>query len=89
MVAGWTAAETKALISVWGEANMQDQLDSVKQNKDIYERIASELSAQGWEESWKQCRVKVKNLTQRYRKVRKICNMVSIATVKPSTLLAR
>ena len=73
MAAGWTDAETKALIAVWGEADVQGQLDSVKRNKDIYQRIAAELSEQGWSKSWKQCRVKVKNLTQRYRKVR-ICD---------------
>ena len=69
MASGWSTEETRALISVWGEANVQDQLDSVKRNKDIYERISAQLSAQGWTKSWKQCRVKVKNLTQRYRKV--------------------
>lgn len=69
MAAGWTTEETKALIGVWGEANVQDQLDNVKRNRDIYERIASQLAEQGYIKSWKQCRVKVKNLTQRYRKV--------------------
>ena len=63
MAAGWTDAETKALIAVWGEADVQGQLDSVKRNKDIYQRIAAELSEQGWSKSWK----------QRYRKVR-ICD---------------
>ena len=70
MAAGWSEAETRALIAVWGEADVQGQLDSVKRNKGIYQRIAAELSTQGWTKSWKQCRVKVKNLTQRYRKVR-------------------
>ena len=73
MAAGWADAEMKALISVWEEADVQGQLDSVKHNKDIYQRIAAELSEQGWSKSWKQCRVKVKNQTQRYQKVQ-ICN---------------
>lgn len=69
MAAGWTSEETKALIACWGEANVQEQLDSVKRNRDIYERIAAEMAKQGFHKAWKQCRVKVKNLTQRYRKV--------------------
>ena len=69
MAAGWSGDETKALIAAWGEANIQCQLDSVKRNKDIYEQIAIQLSAQGYSKTWKQCRVKVKNLMQKYRKV--------------------
>ena len=57
MAAGWTTEETKVLIGVWGEANVQDQLDNVKRNRDIYERIASQLAAQGYAKSWKQCTV--------------------------------
>ena len=69
MAAGWTDAEMKALIAVWCEADIQGQLDSVKGNRDIYQTMIAELSAQGWSKFWKQCDVKVKNLTQRYRKV--------------------
>ena len=71
-MAGWTYDETKALISAWGEENVQEQLDNVKRNKDIYMRISASLAEHGYVKSWKQCRVKVKNLTQRYRKVGEI-----------------
>ena len=70
MAAGWWSDETRTLISIWGEQNVQTQLDSVKRNKDIYEKIAFELSNMGYTKTWKQCRVKVKNLTQKYRKVK-------------------
>ena len=69
MAGGWTNAETKALIDLWGEQNVQEQLDNVRRNKDVYEKIARGMAEQGYNKSWKQCRVKVKNLTQRYRKV--------------------
>lgn len=69
MAGGWTPAATKALIGIWGEANVQEQLDNVRRNKDIYEKIAHELNELGYQKSWKQCRVKIKNLTQAYRKV--------------------
>ena len=68
MAAGWADTEMKALITVWGEADVQGQLDSVKRNKDIYQRKAAEPLEQGWSKFWKQCRVKVKNLMQRYQK---------------------
>ena len=69
MAAGWTTdEETKALISAWGKANVQEQLDNVKRNKEVYQKIASLLAEQGYVKSWQQCRVKVKNLTQRYAK---------------------
>ena len=69
MAAGWSGDETKAFIAAWGEENIQCQLDSVKRNKDIYEQVAIQLSAQGYSKTWKQCRVKVKYLKQKYRKV--------------------
>ena len=46
MAAGWTDQETKALIAAWGEANVQEQLDNVKHNKDIYQKHATELAKQ-------------------------------------------
>ena len=69
MAAGWSAAETRDLISVWEHANVQNELDGVTRNRTILDRIAKEMSELGHEKTWKQCRTKVKNLTQRYRKV--------------------
>ena len=40
MAAGWTAAETQALIGVRGAADVQRQLDGVVRNRTIYEQIA-------------------------------------------------
>lgn len=51
MAAGWTDQETKALISAWGEANVQEQLDNVKCNKDIYKKLATELAKQEFHKS--------------------------------------
>lgn len=84
MASGWTDAETRALISAWGETNVQRQLDSVKRNRNIYQKLEAALAEQGYsDKSWKQCRVKVKNLTQRYRKVSKIgcCSAIIIQRV--------
>ena len=69
MAASWSAAETRDLISVWGHANVQNELDGVTRNRTIFDSIAKEMPELGHEKTWKQCRTKVKNLTQRYRKV--------------------
>ena len=68
--AGWSVDETRALISVWGQANVQSQLDGVMRNRVIFERIARDMEELGYERTWQQCRTKIKNLTQKYRKVR-------------------
>ena len=60
--------ETRALISLWGQADVESQLDGMTSNCRIYEQI--DLDNLGWDRTWKQCRTKMKNLAQRYRKVR-------------------
>ena len=69
MAAGWTSEETRALIAIWGEEEIQNALDGVVRNKTIYARAMAEL---GYDKTWQQCRTKVKNLVQKYRKVSKI-----------------
>ena len=70
MAAGWDADATKALISIWGQENVQTQLDSVSRNRKTYEKIALRLEVEGYARTWNQCRTKIKNLTQKNRKVR-------------------
>ena len=68
--AGWTDDATGVLLSLWSEHNIQDQLDRVKRNSHIYAKLAIDLSEMGHEFTAKQCRTKVKNLIQSYRKVK-------------------
>ena len=68
-MAGWSEEETSVLISIWGAANVQQQLDSVTRNRHIYEKIANDMAEHGYHKTWQQCKTKIKNLTQRYRKV--------------------
>ena len=39
MAGGWTAQMTRTLVSVWGQANVQSELDGVVRNRTICERI--------------------------------------------------
>ena len=70
MAGGWSDEATRALIEVWGDTNVQSQLDGFQRNQTIYERIAREMEKLGYTKTWMQCRTKVKNLTAHYRKVR-------------------
>ena len=69
MAAGWSKEQTKALVGIWGEENIQSALDGVVRNKTIYQKVAVALNALGHNKSWEQCRTKVKNLVQKYKKV--------------------
>ena len=50
MAGEWTTAETRALLSVWGAADVQSQLDRVVRNKTIYED--SQGSSSSWIQSY-------------------------------------
>ena len=67
--AGWSHDATRALISTWGESNVQEKLDGVKRNKDIYQDISRQLQTLGYSWNWEQCRTTIKKRTQNYRKV--------------------
>ena len=43
MASEWTNEETRSLVSVWGQANMQVELDGIKRNRTIFETISKEL----------------------------------------------
>ena len=38
MATGWSNNATRALLAIWGEENIQEQLDGVARNRDIYEK---------------------------------------------------
>lgn len=69
MSGSWSTEETTTLISIWGEESVQSRLDSAHRNRHIFEQIARDMSENGYEKTWQQCRTKMKNLIQKYRKV--------------------
>ena len=44
-------------------------LTGVKRNRPVFKAIAARMVELGWEHMWEQCRTKMKNLVNRYRKV--------------------
>ena len=56
----WADKEIKALLTIWGDSKLQEELDGAVLNKVVFQRIAKMLREQGYERDWKQCRAKVK-----------------------------
>ena len=80
MATGWDYEQTKAFISIWGQDNVQRELDGVARNRTVYERISSELRKVVVEKTWQQCCYKVKNLTFRYKKVSGRLSLVCVSS---------
>ena len=58
----WDKQETRKLIEIWGEDNMQIQLEGYHRNKEVYQCIAQKIGKEGFERTFVQCREKVKKL---------------------------
>ena len=69
MAAGWSTDATRALIAIWGEQNIQQNLDGVTRNKTICEKIAMAMKEKGYNFDYQQCRTKIRNLKAKYNKV--------------------
>ncbi|XP_066265635.1 uncharacterized protein [Branchiostoma lanceolatum] len=68
----WMADETRTLISLWAEPSVQKELEIVFHNQTVYERLSRQMGQAGWQRTWKQCQVKIKDLKWRYRRARKM-----------------
>ena len=55
----WCDNEVRALIAIWGEGNIQEELDGAVRNQVVF---AKKMTEQGYNRDWKECRAKVKNL---------------------------
>ena len=56
----WTNKEVKALLAIWGDSKIQEELDGAVHNQVVIKRIAQKLGEQGIQRDWKQCLAKVK-----------------------------
>ncbi|XP_078250776.1 bifunctional phosphoribosylaminoimidazole carboxylase/phosphoribosylaminoimidazole succinocarboxamide synthetase isoform X3 [Pogona vitticeps] len=66
----WTVNEVRALIRVWSDKSIQQQLEGTVRNKRIFEHVAARLQKFGIDRDWKQCRTKYKNLKHEYKSVK-------------------
>ncbi|KAM7163468.1 uncharacterized protein RBU57_007787 [Macrochelys suwanniensis] len=66
----WSNGEVLDLISVWGEEAVQSQLCSSCRNYDTFGQISRDMMERGHDWDALQCRIKVKELWNDYRKAR-------------------
>ena len=57
------------LLGLWLNASVQKELEEAKRSKTVFLRIAKEINQLGYERTWQQCRVKVKNIVSNYVKI--------------------
>ena len=62
----WGFVETKTLIGLWAEEDIQRQLSSMGRKENIWEGIAIKLQESGYSRSGDQCKTKMHNLQQKY-----------------------
>ena len=62
--------EVKALLAIWGDSKIQEELDGAVRNQVVFQHIAKQLKEQRIQRDWKQCHAKVKNLKTKYREVK-------------------
>ena len=55
---------------MWGEEEVQGQLEGCKRNRQVCEGIAKRMRERGYEKTAEQCRIKMKKLKGNYRKVK-------------------
>ena len=63
----WQRAETIALLRLWGEEHVQEQLRSSHRNIETFELIARAMHKRGFNRSANECRTKTKSLRQQYK----------------------
>ncbi|EMP34241.1 Zinc finger and SCAN domain-containing protein 29 [Chelonia mydas] len=66
----WSTQEVVDLVAVWGEESVQSELRSSSRNADIYSKITQGMEGKDYTRDMQQCRVKIKELWQAYKKTR-------------------
>lgn len=62
----WSDVETRTLLDIWGEQDIQAALDGNFRNSFVYRDVARRLGAMGFERTPEQCRVRIKSLKRQY-----------------------
>ncbi|KAG8452102.1 hypothetical protein GDO86_004047 [Hymenochirus boettgeri] len=66
----WSDIETRALLDIWGEADVQLALDGNFRNSHVYRDVAGRLGELGFERTPEQCRIRIKGLKRQYYQAR-------------------
>uniref|UniRef100_A0A3P8VSQ8 Myb/SANT-like DNA-binding domain-containing protein n=1 Tax=Cynoglossus semilaevis TaxID=244447 RepID=A0A3P8VSQ8_CYNSE len=93
----WSDVETRTLLNIWGEQDIQTALDGNFRNSFVYRDVSRRLGTMGFERTPEQCRVRIKSLKRQYLLAKegnirnngqyhKICKFYENAAERPSTL---
>ena len=67
----WTDEETRALLSVWEEQAIEEQMENPKVNNgSIYKSVSDELMNKGFDRTPEQCKVRIHTLKRMYRETK-------------------
>ena len=66
----WWFEETKLLIALWSEEVEQHELNTMHNKKLVWHKLNQGTANGGYLRSAQQCRVKINNFKQKYRKIR-------------------
>ncbi|XP_051566497.1 ATP-dependent (S)-NAD(P)H-hydrate dehydratase-like isoform X2 [Myxocyprinus asiaticus] len=62
----WSDMETRALLNIWGEHDVQTALDGNFRNSHVYRDVSNRLCELGFDRTPDQCRIRVKSLKRQY-----------------------
>ena len=82
MPGDWSYEQTRSLVGVQSQTNVQGERDDVTRNPVVFKRIAAkEMGEMGYEFSRKQCHPKTKKLTHRHQiyTERRVASNVAVA----------
>ncbi|KAF5901916.1 zinc finger and SCAN domain-containing protein 29-like, partial [Clarias magur] len=66
----WHNKETKTLIGIWSEDEVQRELEGTVRNQKVFQKISQRMWDLGYNRSPDRCRVKIKKLKQDYRRLK-------------------
>ncbi|CAJ1079527.1 ATP-dependent (S)-NAD(P)H-hydrate dehydratase isoform X2 [Xyrichtys novacula] len=62
----WSDVETRTLLNIWGDQDIQTALDGNFRNSFVYRDVSRRLGVMGFERTPEQCRVRIKSLKRQY-----------------------
>uniref|UniRef100_F6R5B7 ATP-dependent (S)-NAD(P)H-hydrate dehydratase n=1 Tax=Monodelphis domestica TaxID=13616 RepID=F6R5B7_MONDO len=62
----WSDLETRALLGIWGKADVQSALEGNFRNGHVYRDVACRLGEMGFDRTPEQCRIRIKGLKRQY-----------------------
>ncbi|XP_041759035.2 zinc finger protein 354B [Coregonus clupeaformis] len=63
----WSPKETEALISVWSNKQILQEMERSYRKKHVYSEISKQMKDLGVKRTWKQCQTKIKDMKFSYR----------------------